>query len=87
VRFAFESIKRKFTGPYIASLKSYADAPPLNHRSISINLLDRIYSSKVREVFKVLKNPSERFKNISKCVVILDTITRRRELNAFRSSF
>ncbi len=70
LRMGFESIKKKFITPYITSLKTYTDIPN-NYRNASIAIFDKLYFSKLRPMFQVLKQFSQTVKNKLSCFASL----------------
>lgn len=70
LRLGIENIKKKFTTPYIASLKSYTDLPT-SYKNTPIILIDRLYSAKIRQAFHILKYSLQTFNNKVKCLTTL----------------
>lgn len=79
-------MKRKFTNPYIASLKAKVDSIPI-YKPVAAVLLDRLYQSKLREIIKKLKNYKDMNNNRIKVLTNVDVFERKKTKNILQGGF
>jgi len=79
-------LKKKFTNPYIASLKAKADSIPI-YKPVAAVLLDRLYQSKLRDIIKKLKGHKDLTNNKIKVFTNIDVFYRKKTKTILQGGF